>query len=75
MGSVKVTEEEIIAFVVTNAVSKISEDEIKRWCKDRLAQFKVPAKVFFTGSLPKSATFRTNRQQLRKDALERMKAF
>ena len=71
----ELSDEEIIAFVVTNADSKISEDEIKRWCKDRLAQFKVPAKVFFTGSLPKSATFRTNKQQLKKDALERMKAF
>jgi len=65
----ELSDEEIIAFVVVRRGSVVSEDDIKRWCKERLAPFKVPARVFFKDSLPTSATFRTNKEQLKRDAM------
>ena len=65
----ELSDEEVIAFAVVRKGSAMTEDEIKRWCEERLAPFKVPARIFFRESLPKSATFRTNKQQLKRDAM------
>ncbi len=65
----ELSDEDVVAFVVPRRGSTINEDDIKRWCKERLAPFKVPARVLFTDSLPKSATFRTNKQQLKREAI------
>jgi crotonobetaine/carnitine-CoA ligase len=48
-------EEDIKACVVLQAGTMVSPDEIVRWCEDRLAYFKVPRYVEFTGQLPRSA--------------------
>ena len=68
----ELSDEDVIAFVVTKPNSTIAERDIKQWCKERLAPFKVPARVFFRESLPKTATFRTNKQQLKRDAIEQL---
>jgi carnitine-CoA ligase len=65
----KLSDEEVIVFVVARRGSVLGEDDIKRWCKERLAPFKVPARIFFKDSLPKSATFRANKEQLKRDAV------
>jgi carnitine-CoA ligase len=72
--SSELSDDEIVAFVVAKPASHISGDEIKEWCDERLARFKIPGKVFLEESLPKGATFRTNKKELRKLALERLRA-
>jgi acyl-CoA synthetase (AMP-forming)/AMP-acid ligase II len=32
---------------------KVSEEEVKAWMRERVAKFKVPKSVFFTGTMPK----------------------
>lgn len=66
----ELSDDEIVVFVVKKQGSTMSENDIKQWCRDRLATFKVPAGVFFKESLPKSQTFRTDKKQLKKEALE-----
>lgn len=63
----ELSDEEIVAFVVPKDGSVIFESDIKLWCRDRLAQFKIPAKVILKDSVPKTATFRINKQQLKKE--------
>jgi len=45
--------------------SEITEEEIIRTCKNELAPFKIPKKVIFTDSLPKSPTGKILKRDLR----------
>ncbi len=45
--------------------------EIIAWCRERLARYKVPARVEFRESLPKSAVLKLLRRTLRDEELER----
>lgn len=65
----ELSDEDIVVFVVKRQGSVLSESDIKQWCRERLAAFKVPANVFFKESLPKSQTFRTDKKQLKKELL------
>ena len=69
----ELSDDEIVTFVVAKTASKITGEEIREWCGERLARFKIPGKVFLEESLPKGVTFRTNKKELRKVALKRLK--
>ncbi len=43
-----------VAFVVRRMGQAVSASEIRAWCKERLAHYKVPARVVFKRELPKS---------------------
>lgn len=47
--------ETVKAWVVLQPGEKMDSEEIKNWCRERLAKFKVPALVEFRDELPKSA--------------------
>jgi acyl-CoA synthetase (AMP-forming)/AMP-acid ligase II len=51
------------AFVV--AKSKISEDDLLTWCRERMSGFKAPRSVEFLGELPLNATGKVMKDQLR----------
>ncbi|HLQ35612.1 MAG TPA: benzoate-CoA ligase family protein [Chloroflexota bacterium] len=51
------------AFVVTSA--QVSEDDLKAFVKDRLAPYKYPRWIEFVGELPRTATGKVQRLQLR----------
>ena len=51
------------AFVV--AKSKVSADELRAWCRDRMAGFKVPRFIEFREELPLNATGKVMKDQLR----------
>jgi len=42
----------------------LSEDEIKNWCKDRIAKFKVPTHIEFRNELPKTTVGKILRREL-----------
>ncbi len=59
--------ERIKAIVVLqgDARGKLSEEEIRAWCRERLAEYKVPHLVEFRGELPKTDVGKVSRRELR----------
>ena len=50
------------------ARGKVSEEEIKSYCRQRLAEYKVPHIVEFRGELPKTDVGKVSRRELREEA-------
>ena len=57
--------EEIKAFVVKKRESQASEEDIKRWTKERIAQYKYPRIIEFIDELPISATGKILKKNLK----------
>jgi len=53
-----------------DARGKVSEDEIKAYCKEQLAEYKVPHIVEFRGELPKTDVGKVSRRELRDEATQ-----
>jgi long-chain acyl-CoA synthetase len=51
-----------------DARGKVSEDEVKAFCRERLADYKVPHIVEFRGELPKTDVGKVSRRELREEA-------
>ena len=51
-----------------DARGKVSEEEIKAYCKRQLAEYKVPHIVEFRGELPKTDVGKVSRRELREEA-------
>ena len=60
-------DEEVYAYVVPKRGETIDPADLLRWCKDRLADFKVPRYIEFRDSLPKTATHRIEKYKLRSE--------
>ena len=60
------------AFVEFKAGCKISENELKDWCKNHLAGFKLPS-LFIFGPIKKTSTGKVQKAQLRAQAIETLK--
>jgi long-chain acyl-CoA synthetase len=56
------------AFVVLKEGMQADEKEIKRYCMERLARYKVPRVVEFRESLPMTPTGKVLKRELRDDA-------
>jgi long-chain acyl-CoA synthetase len=56
--------ETVKAWVVLKPGEMATEDEIKDWCKDKLAKFKVPTHVEFRQELPKTTVGKILRREL-----------
>ena len=56
--------ETVKAWVVLKPGEKASDDEIKAWCKDRLAKFKIPTHVEFREALPRTTVGKLLRREL-----------
>ncbi len=57
-------DEAIVVHVVPKPAASITDQELIAWCAERLAPFKVPSAIRFTGDLP-----RTSVGKIRKDVL------
>ncbi|EOY24700.1 AMP-dependent synthetase and ligase family protein isoform 2 [Theobroma cacao] len=66
--------EEINCAVIPREGVNLEEAEISQYCKKNLASFKVPKKVFITGSLPKTATGKIQRRIVAEHFLSQMSA-
>jgi long-chain acyl-CoA synthetase len=51
-----------------DARGKVSEDEIKTYCRQQLAEYKVPHVVEFRGELPKTDVGKVSRRELREES-------
>lgn len=56
-----------IVVLQTDARGKVSEDEIKTYCREQLASYKVPHIVEFRGELPKTDVGKVSRRELREE--------
>jgi acyl-CoA synthetase (AMP-forming)/AMP-acid ligase II/uncharacterized membrane protein len=53
------------AYVVTRSGAKLSEDEVKEYVKSNLARYKVPREVEFLDELPRNATGKVLKRELK----------
>lgn len=56
-----------VAFVVRRRGQAVTAPEIRQWCKERMAPFKVPARIVFKTELPKSMVGKVLRRFLTDD--------
>ena len=56
--------ETVKAWVVVRPGETLTEDEVKAWCRERMATFKVPTHVEFRDELPKTTVGKILRRQL-----------
>ena len=61
--------ENIKAIVVleTEARGKVSEEEIMKYCQERLAHYKIPKVIEFRGEVPKTDVGKVSRRELREE--------
>ena len=58
--------ESVKAYVVLNPKSKLPEDDVINYCKEKLASFKKPKYVDFLDALPKNTMGKILKEDLRK---------
>jgi long-chain acyl-CoA synthetase len=56
-----------IVVLQADARGKVSEEELKAYCRDQLAEYKVPHIVEFRGELPKTDVGKVSRRELREE--------
>ncbi|GAA2731293.1 class I adenylate-forming enzyme family protein [Actinocorallia aurantiaca] len=57
-----------VAFTVLRQPEAATAEELKSWCRDRIADYKVPDEVVFVADLPVNATFKVDVTLLREEA-------
>lgn len=63
------TEEDVVACVIRAAGSDVDEQTLRTWCGERLAPFKVPARVVFRDAFPLTPTMRVAKDRLRAEVV------
>jgi long-chain acyl-CoA synthetase len=56
--------ETVKAWVVVKPGESLTDDDIKEWCRERLAKYKVPTQVEFRSELPKTTVGKILRREL-----------
>jgi long-chain acyl-CoA synthetase len=56
--------ESVKAWVVVKPGETLTEEEVKNWCSDKLAKYKVPTQVEFRDELPKTTVGKILRREL-----------
>ena len=59
-----------VAIVVMKGEAKLSEDDIRTYCANKLARYKIPSKFIFVSALPKNATGKIDKAALKKSYVE-----
>ena len=57
-----------VAFVVLGRGAEIAPDDLRTWCRERLAAYKVPVRVLLVDELPRNATGKVLKGPLRQSA-------
>jgi fatty-acyl-CoA synthase len=64
--------EELCAWVVLREEATAEEEEIREFCRGRLAHFKVPRYVVFVDAFPMTVTGKVQKFKMREDSIERL---
>ena len=62
--------EKVIAFVTLKPGAHISEDAVIDFMKSKTAKFKLPSKIHFVGSIPKTLVGKVLKRELREKAVK-----
>ncbi len=65
--------EEVVAWIQLHADTDCNADEIKEFCQDNMAHFKVPKLIFFVDSFPMTVTGKLQKFRMREMTLEKLK--
>lgn len=65
VGQKKDDNEQVMAFITTNA--PIVPDDLRAWCRERLAAYKVPAEIVVLETMPQAATGKILKHRLLQD--------
>ena len=55
-----------IGFVITRAEAQLDDGELERWCRDRLSRLKVPRSIEIVDDLPRTASGKVRKVELRR---------
>jgi fatty-acyl-CoA synthase len=61
--------EEIMAWVQLREGASLGEDELRDWCRDQIAHFKVPRYVKFVDEFPMTVTGKVQKFKMRDQAI------
>lgn len=64
--------EAVKAWIVLKPGERVTADEIKKWCKEQMANYKAPKHVEFRDELPKTSTLKILRRELVREHKEAM---
>ena len=64
--------EELVAWIQLHADTDCSANEIKEFCQDNMAHFKIPKLIFFVDSFPMTVTGKLQKFRMREMTLEKM---
>ena len=64
--------EELMAWVVLREGSAVTADELKAFCRERVAHFKVPRYIKFTDDFPMTVTGKIQKFKMREAAVEEL---
>jgi fatty-acyl-CoA synthase len=64
--------EELCAWVIPREGASPSEDEVREFCRGRLAHFKVPRYIVFTDAFPMTVTGKVQKFKMREESVARL---
>jgi fatty-acyl-CoA synthase len=64
--------EEVCAWIVLKPGESSNEDEIRRWCRERIAHYKVPRYVRFVEELPMTVTGKAQKFVMRERTMREL---
>ncbi|SFR62142.1 long-chain acyl-CoA synthetase [Marinobacter daqiaonensis] len=64
--------EEVVAVVVPNQDSEITEEEVLTFCQERLAKYKTPRRVVFMDTMPRNGVGKILKKSLREQVAEQV---
>ena len=64
--------EEVMAWIQLHAGETATEDEIRAFCKDQIAHFKIPKYIWFVDEFPMTVTGKLQKFRMREIALEKL---
>jgi fatty-acyl-CoA synthase len=64
--------EELMAWVILRPGASLTEDEVKQFCKGKIAHFKIPRYVKFVDAFPMTVTGKVQKFKMREEATEEL---
>jgi fatty-acyl-CoA synthase len=64
--------EEIMAWIQLHPGEKLAEEEVRKFCKDQIAHFKIPKYIWFVNEFPMTVTGKLQKFRMREMALEKL---
>ncbi len=60
----------VVAYIVASPEKKISTSDMRQFCRDKLGRYQIPKKFHFVSDLPKNATGKIMKREIKAAALE-----